>query len=92
MCYRIDALRHVAAMVTVIAADIFADSTVMDWGGNRSAYLATEEELMLLLRAGASVITLNKDNGDGTYGHHVQYHGLGFKNSSNTKILISQDR
>ena len=85
-------LEHLAVMITIIAADQLVSCTINDWGDGRQAYFATEEELKLLLRAGASVHMLNKDNKDGTYGHHVQYRGLNFKNSSTTKMLTSQDK
>lgn len=52
-----------------------------DWDGKK-IYLATNEEMSVLISAGATIVFLNKNEGDGTFTHKIIYGDLIFLQST----------
>ncbi|PIT93587.1 hypothetical protein COU00_03545 [Candidatus Falkowbacteria bacterium CG10_big_fil_rev_8_21_14_0_10_43_11] len=44
-----------------------------DWGAERDSYPATAEEMEILIQGGATIVHLNKNNGDGTFSSKVLF-------------------
>ncbi len=65
-------IADITHLLNVIAGHRLVIEKIHDWG-IKEAYHVNDKELILLIRAGAEIITINKDNGDGTYLHKVKF-------------------
>ena len=63
------------------AAKLIITNAQKDWG-IKDSYLATNEEMSVLINAGATIVFLNKNEGDGTFSHKIIYEGLTFLQST----------
>lgn len=70
-----------------IAARSILLANVASWG-ERDTYHATIDELRILIEAGGEIVTVNCDNHDGSYSHHVRYDGTNFLDSSHEVIVL----
>ena len=77
----------ISQLLVIIAANKLVIEKLHDWG-NKDLFYVETDELLLLIKAGATITYINKDGGDGTLTHLIQFGEYQFMQSTTEIITI----
>ncbi|XOU95064.1 MAG: hypothetical protein ACNFW9_03290 [Candidatus Kerfeldbacteria bacterium] len=80
-------IQLILRLIALLAAYKLVIEQFEGWGVKDVYHLETEE-LLILIKAGAEIIVINEDSGDGTYLHKVKFLKHTFMQSTTKTISL----